>query len=432
MNRNFFRAVLPSMLAFAFSGVYAIVDGLFVGRSIGDLGLAAINLAYPVTAFIQAVGTGLGMGGAIQIAFALGREDDGAQRRFLGNTLLALGLACAVCTALLCAGLVPILRLFGAEGELLTLSAEYGRIIVLGASLQLLSTGLIPVLRNYDGAILAMFSMIAGFFFNVGLDYLFVMVLGWGMTGAALATLAGQAVTVVVSLLCLMKKGKLREAARARPCTAAFRRILTTGVSPFGLTLSPNLVIIVLNRSAIAYGGDRAVACYAVISYIVCVAQLLLQGIGDGSQPLFSRCHGAGEFGQVHGYRRRAYWFSFGVALFCMGLLFALRVGLPTWFGASPQAVGDVAAALPIFLAGLLFAAFLRVSTSYFYAVGDLLPAGVLIYGEPLLLLLLLTVGPPRLWGVNGVWLCVPLTQGLLSLAGALLLFRRTAAMGRP
>ncbi|MGO0861877.1 MATE family efflux transporter, partial [Clostridioides difficile] len=76
VKKQFLKNVLPSMLAFAFSGVYAIVDGWFVGRNIGDAGLAAINIAYPLTALIQAIGTGIGMGGAIQIAICLGRGDE--------------------------------------------------------------------------------------------------------------------------------------------------------------------------------------------------------------------------------------------------------------------------------------------------------------------------------------------------------------------
>lgn len=75
MFKKFWRYVFPSMLAFAFSGLYAIVDGFFVGRSTGDVGLAAINIAYPLTALIQAVGTGIGMGGAIPLAVARGGDD---------------------------------------------------------------------------------------------------------------------------------------------------------------------------------------------------------------------------------------------------------------------------------------------------------------------------------------------------------------------
>ncbi len=75
-KRDFFRYVIPSMLAFALSGVYAIADGFFVGNALGDNALAAINIAYPLTAFLQAVGTGIGMGGAIEYAINAGNQNE--------------------------------------------------------------------------------------------------------------------------------------------------------------------------------------------------------------------------------------------------------------------------------------------------------------------------------------------------------------------
>ena len=90
LDKRFFACVLPSMLAFALSGVYAIADGFFVGNALGDEALAAINIAYPLTAFLQAVGTGIGMGGAIQYAICLGGQEAHYKDRYFGLSLLLL------------------------------------------------------------------------------------------------------------------------------------------------------------------------------------------------------------------------------------------------------------------------------------------------------------------------------------------------------
>ena len=101
IQRNFWRNVLPSVIAFAFSGVYSIVDGMFVGQGVGDAGLAAINVAWPVTALVQALGTGLGMAAAVVLSVCIGSRDAAEEHRALGSTAVRLLLAGVLSTALL-------------------------------------------------------------------------------------------------------------------------------------------------------------------------------------------------------------------------------------------------------------------------------------------------------------------------------------------
>lgn len=434
LDKRFFACVLPSMLAFALSGVYAIADGFFVGNALGDEALAAINIAYPLTAFLQAVGTGIGMGGAIQYAICLGGQEAHYKDRYFGLSLLllcaaglALTLGLLLCTpALLC--------LLGAGGGILALGQEYLRFIALGAIFQVMGTGLVPFLRNMGGAVAAMAAMMAGFVTNIVLDYTFVWVLPYGMAGAAVATVLGQAVTLAVCAVFLVLK---RHKPRLRPdgeSAAMVKRVLAVGLSPFGLTFSPNLTLVLVNKSAALVGGDAAVTCYAPISYIISVMLLLLQGVSDGSQPLVSMAHGRGDARAARHTRNATYLFSAAVAAVCMAGLFALREQAAALFGASPQVTRRVAAVLPVFLAGLLPAAFSRMTTSYFYATARNSGAYLLIYGEPLLLFALLLVLPGAAGGIWGTWAAVPLSQALAALLGAGLLWaghRRRVRAGR-
>ena len=114
MLKKFLRFVLPSMVAFAFTGLYSIVDGFFVGNNVGDDGLAAINVAYPLVAFINAVGTGIGMGGSVMLSIARGRGDKEGEKRYLGNTLIYLLAASAAVTALLVGTYPLLIDAFGA------------------------------------------------------------------------------------------------------------------------------------------------------------------------------------------------------------------------------------------------------------------------------------------------------------------------------
>lgn len=424
MTKKFFAHVLPAMLAFAFSGLYTIVDGFFIGRSIGDAGLAAVNIAFPLTALIQAVGTGIGMGGAVQISVCRGKNDARGEERYLSGTLVLLAASGVCLTAALVILGRPVLASLGAQGDVLEAALSYLNVIALGTLCQLCATGFTPLLRNCGASMRAMFAMIAGFAVNIALDALFVRVLHYGMAGAAWATVAGQAVTVVPCALFLLKKARAIPVESWRPRGRTAAAILRVAVSPFGLTMSPNVILMLMNKSAVIYGGETAVAAYAVVSYVTAVIQLLLQGVGDGSQPLISFYLGMDQLLLAKKVRGLAFAFSGGVALLNMAALYALCPHIPGFFGASSDASPIAAGALPIFLLGFPFIAFCRTAASYFYAVRSNALAYVMVYGEPLLLSVLLALFLPKALGLSGVWLSVPLAQMFLALTGLILLSR--------
>lgn len=422
MRSIFYRYVIPSMLAFALSGVYAIVDGFFVGNSIGDYGLAAINIAYPLTALIQSAGTGIGMGGAVQYAICDGAGEHKKKYQYFSISILLLLAASAILTVAVFAGRTTVLRLFGAQGEIFTLAEEYIRFIAIGTVFQLMGTGVVPFIRNMGGVIVAMTAMIAGFVTNIFLDYLFVWALSYGMTGAAVATVIGQAVTLFICVIYLVvRKARLTFPARKEWKQMA-KIVLLVAISPFGLAFSPNITLILVNKSAVTYGGDAAVTTYAAISYIACVVLLLLQGVSDGCQPLLSLCHGEGDEKKVCQVRHLAYRFAAVVSLVCMGILYLTRYQVAMLFGASPATVENTGRVLPVFLAGFLFVSFARVSTAYFYATTKNVLAYVLIYGESLMLFLALMVFP-RFLGIQGTWISVPFSQIAAMAASAVFIF---------
>ena len=410
--KEFFSYVIPSVLAFALSGVYTIVDGFFIGQSLGDIGLAAITLGYPVSALVGAIGTGLGLSGAIRFTI-LSAQGEAKKRQecFTGTTLLML-LVSVLLTALLFGLTQPIMRLLGARGETLVLSTEYARIIALGAVFQLLATGFVPFIRNMGGASFAMIAMIIGFVTNIILDYTFVWVAGWGMAGAALATIIGQAVTMLASLVFFTVKKIRPQLPVFTELRALWKQVLQVALSPFGLTFSPTITMLLMNRFLLFYGNEQSVAVYGCIGYIISIIYLLLQGVGDGSQPLISQYYGEGDQASVRYTRRLAYRTAAVMIVVCMIGVYLARAKVGILFGASPEANTGVIQYLPFFLATLLFLAFVRITTSYFYATEKTLLSYVLVYAEPVYTLLALLILPLFL-KLTGVWLAVPTAQAV-------------------
>ena len=292
-NRTeFFKFVIPSIIAFALSGIYAIVDGFFVGNTIGDAGLSAINMAYPVVAVIQAVGTGIGMGGAVYYSINKAENNKKRAGEFAASAWWLLVVASVLLTIVIYFFAGPVLRALGMQREILSYGIAYIKIIALGAVLQVLGTGLIPLMRNYGGSFMAMVAMVGGFVTNILLDFLFVWVRGYGMKGAALATIVGQGVTAFIAISYSVYKKCFFIKASLDHVGSITGSIFKVGLAPFGLALTPNISLVIINRFSVLYGGEKAIATYACIGYIICIIYLVLQGVGDGSQPLMSRYYG--------------------------------------------------------------------------------------------------------------------------------------------
>ena len=422
MFKAYSKSVFPAMLAFAFSGVYSIVDGLFVGNCVGDVGVSAINVAWPLVVFVQALGTGIGMSGAVNLSIAKAAGDDEGERRYLGNTLIILVIAAAVFSLILSFTYPYLVHLFGGRDDIEIYANEYIKYLMWGAAIQMVSTCLVPIVRNYGGAIVAMGAMIAGFLTNVLLDWLMVQVLIWEMMGAALATLIGQFVTVIPCVVFLFYKKLLIRHAVYRPRVKECLTILKVGISPFGLTLVPTLVVVIFNIAALEYGGNAAIACYAVVNYVTCVVQYLMQGVGDGSQPLISTYYGEGDMKKVKTSVAMSYLTALITSFICLPAVYLLRYAIPQMFGSSPSVAEDAAHVLSLFVWSFPCIAIMRVSTAYFYATKSNLFAYILIYSEPISLALLILAGVPKALGLEGLWMCIPISQGILALMAIVLM----------
>ena len=139
---------------------------------------------------------------------------------------------------------------------------------------------------------------------------------------------------------------------------------------------------------------------------------MLLQGVGDGSQPLISRAYGAGDFGELRRTGARAYRAAFGITAVCIVALFLTRSVIGVLFGASAEANAGVTARLPLFLATLPLLAYTRVTIAYFYATEKTALSYVLVFSEPVLTFAVLLI-LPQLFKLTGVWLAIPAAQAL-------------------
>ncbi len=420
LYHTFFSYVIPSVFAFALSGIYTIIDGFFVGNSVGDIGLSTINIAYPVVSLLQAVGTGVGMGGAVMYTLKLSIGENAEAKKYLYCTAAVLCVMSLVLTIILHIALRPILHMLGAVGEIEDLGVKYLKYIIIGAIFQIFATGIVPIIRNNNGANFAMAIMIAGFVCNILLDYLFVWIFGWSVAGAAIATVIGQAFTAVGGFAYLVYHKIPFLGIEIKNSEKEIKNILKIGIAPFGISIMPLISHLFMNRFSMQYGGKTAVAGYACIGYVFAVVCLLIQGVGDGSQPLISRYYSMNDEISVSEVQTLAYRTAAILSVVCMVVLYAIRGYIGLIFGASNLVIKTVSTILPIFLSGYIFLSFSRITTAAFYATERILYSYFLVYAEPIFQIVLLAL-LPYLWRQTGVWWCMPLSQIITAMAAFIL-----------
>ena len=419
MNRKYLLSriaqdCIPTVFSLLMSGLYGVMDGLFVGRAVGDAGLAAINIAWPIAAVITAVGIGIGSGGSVLYSNSNGKGEQERGEVVYHQTITLLFAAAMVLLIVLGFTYPAILSALGAKGDVYQKAVEYIQIIIFGAVFQVMGTGFIPMLRNRNLAFQAMVSMAAGMGVNGVLNYLLLFVVKIGIRGAAVGTIAAQFVVLVISSYLIYGRQKVH--LKVVWQHKMIGEILKIGISAFGLSLAPSIVLLFTNLQCLKYGGDAAVACYAVISYIVFPVQSMLMGIGDGTQPLMSFYSGAKKMEELRFVKKIA-----SIAVVGMGAVFFVIVILvskyiPDVFGMQMESQAYFGTGMAVSAVSFLFTGLAKFHISYLNATLQVKKAMQLIYGETIVVAPFLIFLLPYVFKINGIWLSLPGTQLIMLL----------------
>lgn len=409
LKHRFWEFALPSMLGQLLNSLFIIVDGFFVGQNLGDRGLAAVNLVWPMVAFIQAVSMAIGSGGAVQMAIGIGREDKQSALKARGHAVFML-LATALITGIGFFFLYPILLpLLGAKGELYPMAEDYIRVICIFSICQVSTIGVMPLLRGTGRAMTVMCLTIGGLFGNICLDWLFIEHFQWGMQGVAFATVLSQGVCGILGFILLVTHREWRLTLdEFRLEIKRMMRIMLYGFSSFGLTMSVSLLILFNNLQALRYGGTEGVAVYAVFSYVLGSVLPLVSGVGDGIQPLLGNAYGAQDFAAIRMLRRKGILLAVGTATVCSILTWIFRMEFPLVFGASAATAAEASSAMWTLILAFPFMAVVRFCCSYFAALAMPGKSSMLAYGEPLVAQPFYLFLLPVFWNLEGVWIAYP------------------------
>lgn len=403
---------IPAIIGMMVNGIYNIVDRIFIGNApeLGSLGLAAVSITYPVTLVLLAFSLMVAVGGSTIFSISLGKNEGHKAQHFLGN---AVGLAIILGTIFMIFGnlfIEPLLSFLGASPDVLPYAEDYLRIILFGAVFQSVAIALNNFARADGSPRISMISMLIGAGFNIVFDYIFIVQLGWGMAGAAYATIGGQFLSMLWQLNYFLR-GRSNVSLKLKnmlPQKVYVTAILSIGIPAFMLQIANSILNIILNTTLVGYGGDVAVSVAGIITSAVTLIVMFVSGLIQGMQPITSFNYGAKKGDRVKEVLK---WGTIiGGVITTIGFL-AIQLfpeAVVMLFNQEPAVVELGVPAIRIWVLAFPLVGIQIVWANYFQAIGEVRLASFLNLMRQIIVLIPLIFIFSRLFGLYGIYFAVP------------------------
>lgn len=422
----FFRYVCFNIFSTLGLSVYILADTFFIANGVGSDGLVALNLAIPAWTLMSGLGMMIGVGGST--LFAIAKGEDNPQKADMVFTQTCI-LAVVVGAVLMILSLVfadSIAVLLGADENTKSLTSVYIRTAIGLAPFFLMSNVMICFVRNDHAPNLAMAAMLFGSLTNIVFDYIYVYPLNLGMFGAALATGMSPIVGLVLASIHFIRKKNTFRLVRCRFRINNLFRIITTGLSPFITEFSNGLVILAFNFVIMGLVGDTGVAAYGIVANVGLVCISVFNGIGQGIQPIVSQNFGARRIDRIRTVLILACVVSviLGALFYLIGFCFPNEIASAFIDGENTVLSSLSISGIRIYFLSFFAMGINIVLTSFFTSAAEAKPAFFISIMRGCILVLLLVLLFSSLFGINGVWMTVPVTELLVLLLGLLFAVR--------
>ncbi len=418
---------IPAIVAMAASSVYNIIDGIFIGQGVGAEAIMGLALTGPLMSLTAAFGAMVGVGAATLMSVKLGQKDYGTAQKILGNVVimnLTLGIVLGL---LLLVFINPILRFFGASDVTLPYARNFMSIILVGNVVTHVYLGLNALLRSTNRPQKAMCATIGTVVLNCILAPIFIFVLGWGIRGAATATIMAQMIMLTWQLRLFSNKDELIHLNRSiiKLDVKIVKESLLVGLPQFLINLCACLVAAMMTRSLTTYGGDMAVGAFGICNRFILFIVMVVIGLNQGMQPIAGYNFGARRYDRVLGVLNKA--LIFGSVITLTG--FVIGVFFPTPFVSvfakdSPQLIKLSAHALSCMVMMFPIVGIQIVSTAFFQSIGYAPKSIFLSLTRQLIFLVPAIFILPHLYAdpLEGLWHAAPVADGLASVLAITLL----------
>lgn len=401
---------MPAVIAMTASSLYNMIDRIFIGQVVGPLAISGLAITFPLMNLSAAFGAAIGVGSSTAISVKLGQKDYDIAENVLGNSVtlniiigLAFGIICLIF-------LDPIILFFGASENTLPYARDYMVVILIGNIITHMYFGMNNVLRAASKPNQAMYATMFTVVMNAILDAIFILWWGWGIRGAAFATIISQAMALVWQLKLFSNPNELLHLKRGiyRLKADLVKNIIGIGISPFLMNACACIIVIFMNNQFVRYGGDMAVGAYGIANSIGVVFVMFVMGINQGMQPIAGYNYGAMQLDRV----MRVLELSIIAATVIMTVGWAIAMFLPYYcvrlFTNDPTLIAMSIKGTRIDLLMFPVVGAQMVITNFFQCIGKVKISIFLSLSRQLLFLLPLLAILPPIFGIDGVWGALP------------------------
>jgi len=424
IGRLLLRLSLPAAVGMIVMALYNVVDTIFIGHAVGPLGIAGLTIVFPIQMLLMGVGMLLGIGGASLISRSLGAGDIHKAERTLGNAISLSVLLGLLFTGIGLANSGYWVRLFGASESIYPYAKGYLDIILLGTIFRIFAMSTNNLIRAEGNARVPMTSMIIGAGLNIVLDAIFILKLNMGVQGAALATI----LSIMVSSLFLSSYYKFRNSTlkihltNLIPYYGVIKEIISIGMASFFRSSATSLIMIVMNRSLIFYGGDMAVATAGIVGRVLMFVLMPLMSIGQGLQPILGFSYGAKNGKRAIRAIKLSVIVSTIVSLVAFIPLVTNAEPIIQIFTNDVFLITEATHAARLMSLCMFLIGFQVVGSVLFQSIGKATPAFLTAIARQILFFLPSILILPRFWELDGIWLSYPVAD-VLAFLFVLLLF---------
>lgn len=418
---------VPAIIAMTASSLYNMVDSIFIGHGVGPLAISGLAVTFPLMNLAAAFGSLVGVGASTLISVKLGQKDYDTAHKILGNVVVLNLLIGIVFTIVTLAFLDPILYFFGASEATLPYARDYMVTILLGNVVTHMYLGLNSVLRSAGHPQKAMLATIFTVVVNTILDPVFIYGFGWGIRGAAIATILAQILSLIWLFKIFCNKNEVLHFHRGiyRLKRVLVENIIGIGLAPFFMNVASCFIVILINKELKLYDGDLAIGAFGIVNRISFLFVMIVMGLNQGMQPIAGYNFGAKQYHRVNQVMKLTVIAATLITTtgFLVGeLMPKLAVSAftndETLINISAQGLRIVVMFFPII-------GFQMVTSNFFQSIGMARKAIILSLSRQVLILIPCLIILPMFWDAKGVWLSMPISDAAASIIAAIMLYKQ-------
>ena len=381
--KKLLRFVLPSIVMMIFTSIYSVVDGLFVSNFAGKTALAAINLIVPLLMGLSALGFMIGTGGSAIVAKTLGEGKKKEANEYF-SMLIYITAAGGIVLSIIGAFLTPtIASMLGAKGQLLSNCTMYARI--------------------------SFISMPASGVTNIILDALFVGAFGFGLAGAAAATVCGELLGGIIPIIYFSRKNSsLLRLCKTRINISVFIKTCVNGSSELMTNLSSSIVNSLYNVQLMKFAGENGVAAYGTIMYVNFIFVAIFFGYSIGSAPLISFNYGAGNHDELKNLFKKSMTLVtiWGILLAVISQIIAMPLAR-LFVGYDNELLAMTQEGFRIYCLVYLINGFNIFGSAFFTSLNNGIISAIISFLRTLVFQIVSVIILPIIFGIKGIWFAV-------------------------